>query len=583
MQRPIIKHTVDLDRVNALPRRVLDEGVATMWADYYSDEYALRPSARLRQWQAQCLAEAVENLGGWFVLGVGFGKTLVSSLLPLALNSLRPILIVPAGLRDKTYADFASYRGVWRSPSPPPQVFSREELALDTNRDLLDRFQPDLIIIDEADEFANADSAAATRIDRYVQPRTREEVAVVCLTGTPSRNSIMAYWHILCWCLREDAPVPMTQTEARMWAAALDNQGPATGRRVLVGPLDPSGTNDLKRARVWFQKRLAETPGVIVIDGDSAGDVPLTIRTRLAKECPKLDAHFTRFMVDQENPDGMPCAAPLDRWRVDRFLGCGLFMRYKKPGPPVEWIEKRRARGRAYAALCRTTIKGSRSWSDPKDTDKQVRKHFARKPDNDPGRRVIALWDEVADDPYPKEAVWLSTATIETAVEWLRASPDPGIIWTGCVEFGEALAVALRLPYFGPKGKDKQGNCLDAISRQPAWHKRSFVSSWNANKKGFNLQPWRRNAVIDPPTSAKWNEQLYGRAHRSMQDRPVSYDVIATSGGTLDAFEASIAEARFAKITVGPTQKILRAKIERAPRPKITTSNRFRWARRDDE
>ena len=575
MRRPEVKYTEDFIRVENLPRRRISQSEGAEWAAHFAEELRAPGSREVLRWQqGQLIYEAVENRGAFGVLPVGFGKTIPSWVLAIAMNACRPMIIIPAGLRDKTMADFASYRGKWRTPNPPPAIFSREDLAQDSNLHLFDKFQPDLIIIDEADELANAESAACVRIDRYVQPRSRDDVAVVCMTGTPARNSIMGFWHILCWCLREGAPVPMTQGEARTWALALDEQGKQTGRRMLCGPLGPN----LKAARKWFQVRLAETPGVFILDGDSAGDIPITIRTRLAKECPKLNTAYHKFMVEQENPDGVPVAAPLDRWRVDRFLGCGLFMRYKKPGPPEEWLVKRRARGRAYAALVRETIKGTRSHESPADTEKQVR----RKHRTGRGRMIIDLWDEVADDPYPTEAVWISSATIETARDWLAESAEPGIIWCGCVEFGETLARTLRLPYFGPKGKDQNGNDLDAISKLPAWWGRSFVASWNANKKGFNLQKWRRFAVFDPPTSAKWKEQLSGRNHRQLQDRAVVIDEFMTSGGTLDAFEIAMREARFGKSIIGTTQKILRAKIVRA-KPTKTDANKFRWAQRDDD
>jgi hypothetical protein len=106
-----------------------------------------------------------------------------------------------------------------------------------------------------------------------------------------------------------------------------------------------------------------------------------------------------------------------------------------------------------------------------------------------------------------------------------------------------------------------------------------MVVSWHANKKGLNLQAWRRHLIVMPPQSAKWLEQLFGRSHRSMQDQPVRFYILGTSGGVLDGFDAAISEARFAKGTISLTQKILRSKITRQ-KPKLTKSNRFRWAQR---
>lgn len=571
MPRPSVLRTVEFERIAALPRRVLDPIDADAWAEVWTESLTPRGSTwRFRRWQGQCLAEAAAELGGFFVLPVGFGKTPLSYVLGMAARRKRVLLILPANLRNKTYADFASYRGQINTPNPPPRIISREELALEQNKNLLEDFDPDCIIIDESDELANYDSAASRRLDRFIRSRTREECAVFCMSGTPSRNSIMAYWHLLLWCLRDAAPVPRNRGEALKWAAAVDqikNRDDAS--RMAPGPL---GDNRREAVR-WLRDRLQQTPGVVIVDGDSAGNVPLIIRQRLSKECPAIDAAFQKFGVDQEDPDGMPCAAPLDRWRLDGFLGCGLFRRYKKPGPPKAWIEKRRLRGRAFAALCRTVIQSTRNHRDPADTERQVRRHFARAPAGSSGRKVIEQWDEVKDDPYPTEAVWISAATLETAIAWLRESLEAGIIWCGSVEFARELSKRTRLPYYGRDGRDQNGR---ELHEAPVGN--SFIASWNANKKGFNLQAWRRHAVFLPPSSAKWLEQLFGRSHRSEVAGAVVFDLFMTSGGRFDAFESAVAEGKFARDSVGPTQKILRSKIERTY-AKRTDRNKYRWAR----
>jgi hypothetical protein len=105
------------------------------------------------------------------------------------------------------------------------------------------------------------------------------------------------------------------------------------------------------------------------------------------------------------------------------------------------------------------------------------------------------------------------------------------------------------------------------------------VASWNANKKGFNLQPWPYQLVAMPPQSAKWLEQIFGRSHRRGQTEPVTVDVLATSGGTLDLFEAALSEAETVRDRDSLSQKILRAKIVRA-KPRIAGGNDYRWATR---
>jgi hypothetical protein len=169
MPRPSVQHTVDFNRVRDLPRRVLNESDADAWAEVFTDQLRAKGSkAVLRRWQGQCFAEAVENLGGFYVLPVGFGKTILSYELGHVLHGKRVLLILPANMikSGKTANDFRSYVGQWQTPNPPPWPVSTAWLALDANADFLETFQPDVIIIDESDELANFGSATAQRLDR---------------------------------------------------------------------------------------------------------------------------------------------------------------------------------------------------------------------------------------------------------------------------------------------------------------------------------------------------------------------------------------------------------------------------------
>lgn len=569
MPRPSVRHTAEFERVRDLPRRKLTDADAEAWAEALTPEVLQpRARARLRPWQACSIAEVVENDGGLLGLPVGAGKTLVTYLTARLFGSRRPLLIVPASLRDKTRHDFASYVGVWQAPNPPPRIVSREELAPESGAKLIEAYRPDLILIDEADELANRRSSACRRIDRYiVANRARYErpdpewVRVVAMTGTLSRKSLMGYWHLLCWCLDDRAPVPLNEGEALMWAAALDESTRFADRRPLPGPLgDTRGA-----ALEWFRNRLLETPGVVIVDGDSC-DAPLVVRQRIAKECPEIDAMFRRLLLENGEIDpAMIVSDPLSRWRVDSFLGCGLYQKYDPP-PPDEWRTARRA----VAAFVRETIEHS----DTLDTERQVLQRFADEP-------VVQDWREIKPLFKPEDhtiAVWFSQATIESAAEWLHEAPGvPSIVWCGNVEFGRSFAHVAGVRYYGEKGQDENGRGLHVAPPD-----RSMVVSWNANKRGFNLQAWRRHLVVHPPQSAKYLEQLFGRSHRFGQDEIVTVDVLCTSGGTLDAFDAAVAESKHVRRSVGMTQKLLRAEIEYARPPRVTKSNRFRWARKAD-
>jgi hypothetical protein len=398
------------------------------------------------------------------------------------------------------------------------------------------------------------------------------------MTGTLTRQSILTYWHLLWWGLVEDAPVPLSYSEARMWAAAIDETTREPRRRPLPGALGPTIT----AARAWYRQRLVESPGVVIVDEDSAGDVPLVFRQLLAREDPVMNKAYDVFLREFRTPGGIDVAVgfgdeggrveqnPLSRWSLDGQMGCGV-IGYYDPEPPEEWRDARREVAKFVRDTIRRTQAQARNGRGRAfDTERQVLRAYADHP-------VVRRWLEWKPRFDVRKATrhrWFADSTLESVLAWLRASDEPSIVWCGSVPFGRRLAKCAGLPYYGRRGMSDDGRGL-----HDADPSRSLVASWNACHRGFNLQAWRRASIVQPPQSAKLLEQIVGRLHRAGQDGRVTFEIWLTSGGTIDAFETAVREARFAKETTTLTQKILRATIERA-RPTITPANRWRWASR---
>jgi hypothetical protein len=503
--------------------------------------------------------QAPPGRGAVLWLGVGAGKTIVSYAAPFMLNAERPLMVLPASLIEKTWEDFGSYVGQWRGHTHPIRIISREWLALEANVNFLNEYQPDVVGLDESDELSNHAKGAPLVIEHYW--RKAPLCRFFSLTATPERWSLMNFWHIMRWCLRDGSPLPKTEHEARMWAAVIDERTRDPAARPYPGPLGSSPT----AAREWIRRRIIETPGVVIVDGDSC-DQPLIIQTRVAREDSTLDKHYKAFAQRQENPGGVQIDTPLSRWLLDGQMGCGLYSRYVRP-PPEYW----RVANRVRAKFVRDVIASSARTGTPIFTEAPVLRKYARHP-------VVQEWLRVKDDfDGETETVWLSRSTIESALDWLRESAEPGIVWCGSVEFGQALAHAARLPYYGRRGECEGGGNIIRADRS-----RSFVASWLANMKGKNLQPWSRQLLVMPPQSAKYLEQIYGRSHRSGATKPVTITILLTSGGTIDLFETAILEAQSAKGVASLTQKVLRATIKRAS-PRKTPANQYRWSSRQKE
>ncbi len=113
-----------------------------------------RAGAALKPEQAFILREFFESAdrigvcGAYASLTVGGGKTLLSFLAPTVAEAKRPVLFIPDGLRDKTFAEFAEYSKHWVAPSPPLQIIGYKEATRDWNVDLLERLKPDLYVLD---------------------------------------------------------------------------------------------------------------------------------------------------------------------------------------------------------------------------------------------------------------------------------------------------------------------------------------------------------------------------------------------------------------------------------------------------
>lgn len=547
-----VERTREFERVRNLPRREISEDEGRVWAE------ALRPdvvedwsSAALNPWQGLALKEAPEVGGAFLVFPVGLGKTIMTLTLPTVFRSKRPILVGPASLEDKTWAEFESYfqRG-WRRFQSPLRYVSPSWLFGEEQEDWLFQYAPDLVMIDECDDLQNVNSAVR-RLDRYKV--ARPDVPYVAMTATPIRLSLMGIWHILCWTLGPNAPVPLDRLEAEMWARAVDAKPrfPAS-----PGPLGATR----EQALDWLSDRICSTPGVLIVDVDSC-DQPLTVRQVLAREDPDIDAVYDNFREFGETPEGLPLENPLEKWALDNWLGLGLYPRWD-PAPPEEW----RVAKRAVAALCRDSIEASQGTSRPLDTVGQVLRRYRQHPAVEQWLRVKGLFDESRRVP-----VWFSRSGLDSVHDWLDSLGDePGIVWCGCVPFAEALARETGLEYYGAGAKSANGLRLhDAPLGK-------LIASWPANKKGLNLQNWQKQLIVAPPQSGKWLEQIFGRMHRQGQEKPVFADYLVTSGGTARRFEEAIQEARWGRHLIRTTQKILRSEVIRAY-PARTPTNEFRW------
>jgi hypothetical protein len=588
---PEVPDSAELRRILALPRRSLDSGAEL--AEAMSE--ALRApwgQQKLRPIQALALHD-IHQFGGLFgPIRVGAGKTLISYLAPAVLDAKRPLLLIPAKLRDKTRREFRALAYHWRGPHPEGfrvesyELLGRPQAGNKLDGDgrvlrpgFLERYKPDLIILDEAHKAKNERAAVTRRLKRYLAENPG--CFVVAMSGTVTKRSLRDFAHIAAWCMPRTCPVPCTNKDLEAWADALDEKVNPF-RRVQPGALIQfcnaeeleesryGGEAELSAVRQAFRRRMVETPGCVATQDGELG-VSLSIQALdPVREDPAVEAQFRTLRTLWETPTGIPIADGIAMWRHARTLGLGFEYRWN-PQPPDEWLEARRS----WAKFCRGVLKYNRRGLD---SEAQVAMAVDRGLYDDAG--ALRRWRDIKDTFEPHtEAVWFSTEALETAEAWLEE--NSGIVWVEHVEFGRELARRTGLPFFASQGRDitgPAGRPGTSVEDHPPGQ--SMICSVQSNAEGRNLQGWATNLVMAaPPNGATW-EQLLGRTHRDGQEaEEVSVHVFTGAWEHVAGFYQARRDARFTQDTTGQAQKLVYADLEFPELEAIENRPGFRWSK----
>lgn len=577
----------DFDRIVALPVRHLSEEQAEadieLMTPLLTTPLGRAEGARLILYQGTALKEIYEQRGGYIQLGVGHGKTLVFWLAPHVLDAQRPLMIVPAALRDDTRALFRQYARHWVSPKPPPTIMAYSDFYRKGAVDLFERLRPDYVGVDEAHKSTNQDGTFAQRLDRWKQ---ESGCTVVCGTGTGTRFSLKDFSHNITWALQEKAPLPLDFEVLDEWCDALDEKLKKKGnpfaqnkRRPYVGVLvnlaDRCGVpvpewvqTEQQHARWALQTRLRCTPGVI-ISNKSSCDQPLTIELVYAPEDEAINAAFQEFREHNEGPDGALYNDPIVLYTKERQLGCGVVQTWD-PDPPEEWREALRARNKYCAHVIshtRATYSGARTRGvkapHPCDSPDAVEAHpkYGQHESILEWRRVKPLFE-------PKtRPTWVSASVIHAAAKYARE--NNALIWYEFEEVGAAIAAAAGITRYGPGGLDNRGR---HVRNDPGG--KSIALSIDANLEGRNLQDrWHKCYIVGAPQSGRELEQLFGRIARYGQEKPMHIVLLITSGLTIEAWRMTMREAKFVQETQGQDQAIVKATIIEGKKP----SEAVRW------
>jgi len=337
--------------------------------------------------------------GGFFPIGVGWGKTLITLMIAnrayLRGESRRSILFVPSqvyeqltltdiqwarkrvglsvpfhllggrSLNDRRRLAASGKSGCYILPFSLLSTTDSEALLggdhenPPPNKPAIDGIRPDLLILDEAHNVKNMTAARTRRLRRYM---AAHQPALVSLSGTITSKSINDYHHLISAGLRDLCPLPMSEALATNWSYVLDPEKPGSeygsrsGSAGKTGPLSPLVAwarehfpdeeipNGVPGFRKAYKLRLTTTPGVVAT-GDAEIGVSLNICN---SSVPKFKDHpdwpKLKELMDQVEdlwltPSGDEIEHGFHKWRYLNELTAGFY--YKLRWPTVEELTRK--------------------------------------------------------------------------------------------------------------------------------------------------------------------------------------------------------------------------------------------------
>lgn len=530
----VVPYSSEFRRIQHIPRRIWDDQfVEDITALFTKNLKTEQGSMSLWPIQAKALYEIMILQHAFLPIGVGQGKALISLLAPQLAEVERPLLLVPAALREQTRDYVIPQMSEHWKLIIVPKVMGYSELSLAKNHKFLDTYLPDMLILDECDYVRNPKSGRTRRLMRYFNDNP--ETKCVAMSGTITSKSLRDFAHIAQWVLHDQTPLPAHWQELSTWADALDAdiEGAEKAHPGALVRFCREGES----ARDGFRRRLTETPGVI---GSKYTDIGTALRIFNMPVSTPLDVKdlLKHVRTYWETPGGDVIMEAVALKRTLKQLALGFWYRWD-PAPPEDWMEARRN----WARYVRDAIKYSRG---ELDTELQVWNKCSLDPNE-----TFETWKEVKHTFKPNTvANWVSDFAVKLAIYWATDKKytkyGKGIIWTEYTEFARKLQEYSDIPYYGAG----DSGILDADAP-------CILASRRAHGVGKNLQQFSRNLFVTPPSSGQAFEQALGRTHRAGQKATeVTNHLFLHTLELCDALEKARGRAKYIEQITGNRQKL---------------------------
>ena len=486
----------EMDRILSIPQVEQGDGVkeSIKWTKRLGTG-----GATFRPTQGLALDICEKYGGGFLLMQVGYGKTLVALAAGQAAGATNPLILVPPALVKQMHSEMEYWSKRFRFRKSVIESYNR----LSTVDGLLESIKPDMIIADEAHNLRHKGSVRTRRFLRYF--RNNPRCGFLALSGTMTSKSLMEYAHLLELALRENAPIPLDYYDVQRWAACVDPKGePNKSDLLSMAPLikwaelgDFAVTNK-KYIRKAFKKRLVSAPGVITTVSGSCG-ASLYLPRHKVEHSAEIKKALKVLKNQWELPDGEPIADASVHSFAQKNLSLGFYYQldWCKNGPNYEWLEARRSLDRLVARVLRYSPREGR------DSPALVIEWSRAGGGSNELRDAIHAWDQIRYKAKPKTVpVWICEQKIDYLMNWVNSQKKSTIVWY------RSKAIEGKLKQHG---MSVHGEGSDAPSGQ------TCAASIAVHGKGRNLQMYHNCFIVETPSNGGTFEQLLGRTHRSGQ------------------------------------------------------------------
>lgn len=565
MTAAAVPYSTEFARIGQLPVRTWSEEQILWCIEMMTQKLCFTGQERLLPAQAVALYECAFLRGTFCPLVVSAGKTGISLLAPYAMGAKRPLILsTPSALKGSKNAA-KKWRAHWAVPTFI-KFESYNTLGRGTNKNFLEEYNPDLIVLDECHKVRNPKAGVTKVVKAYA--RRHSECMFVAMSGTITKDTIKDYAHIVEWTSRFSGymPLPTSWGDLEAWAGVLDvEKSYGQKARPQIGAFaswitdadtKDTGGDPYTAAQRAYRRRFNATPGIVRMGDSRDGvDASLTIRTiEIPHDPADVVEHVAELRASWKRPDGWKLAEASQVWYTVRCMALGFYLRLKVPPPDgymdarAEWSEL----ARDYIARGHAITEGDAA-IQLADTEEHV------------------AWAAFKSIYTPEvEAVWFSGHALEFVAGWMRKNGtfklDSGevhcsIVWVEQPDFGNALSQITGAPFYRHNGCDSQGNFVEDHdpTSGPA------ICSLKSCGTGLNLQGENRMAssralFVSTSGGAQGVEQPIARQHRRKQRADeVEQFFLLTCNESLRALDKAISESEYEKNTVGNEFKILYA------------------------